>query len=125
MPSALARGWYLSGTWVVTGEEKNGDVEPRRSFPVDGFGAVEVAARYEQLRFGSSEHPGQAFRSQRSANILGNSNRAWTFGLNWYLNPFVKIQVNGIREKIEDVERSPILDREKFWMGMVRLQFSL
>jgi phosphate-selective porin OprO/OprP len=120
----IARGWYLSGTWVVTGEKKSEGVEPRKEFLRGwGIGAIELAARYEQLRFSSSEHPGKPSRAPRAANILGNSDRVWTFGINWYLNRWVKIQGNAIREKIEDTQRSPISGRERFWSGQCRLQF--
>jgi phosphate-selective porin OprO and OprP len=55
----VARGWYASGTWIVTGEDKplNGPVEPRRPFnPLArqiGPGAWELALRYATLEFTS------------------------------------------------------------------------
>src|SRR5262245_30708212 len=57
LPDSVSRAWYASGTWTVTGEKKVGRVEPRRQFP-EGRGALELAVRYEQLRFGSAGHPG-------------------------------------------------------------------
>jgi phosphate-selective porin OprO and OprP len=121
----ISRGWYVSGTWAITGEKKIEGIEPRKNFLRGGFGAVELATRYEQLRFGSSEHPGPPLRNLRAPNILGNSDRVWTVGANWYLNRWAKIQVNAIREKIEDTLRSPISGRELFWMWICRLQFVL
>jgi len=53
-----------------------------------GVGAIELAARYEQLRFGSSEHAGLPSRSPRASNILASSDRVWTAGVNWYVNSF-------------------------------------
>lgn len=126
LPDLIARAWYLSGTWVVTGERKRGGVEPRKNFlPGRGMGAVELAVRAEQLRFGSSEHPGNPSRATRAANILGNSDRAWTFGVNWYWNRLVRIQFNSVRERIEDTAlgRSPIQGTAVYWMRIVRLQF--
>ena len=102
LPNLLARGWYLSGTWVVTGEKKAGGLEPRRAFLRDGgWGAVELALRCERLRLGSSAHPGPAFVHPRAANLLGNSEQIWTFGLNWYLNRHTKIQANAVREVLK------------------------
>jgi phosphate-selective porin len=124
LPNLIYRGWYVSGTWLVTGENKSEGVEPKKAFlQKGGIGAVELAARYDVLRFGSSEHTGVPSRSPRAANILGNSDRAWTIGLNWYLNRWIKIQVNGIREKIEDLQRSPILGQDRYWVRLCRLQF--
>ncbi|PYS55060.1 MAG: hypothetical protein DMG13_05700 [Acidobacteria bacterium] len=124
LPLLIARGWYVTGTWAITGEKKADGIEPRHSLFVDGgAGAIELAARYEQLRFGSSQHIGLPSRSPRASNILGNSDRVWTLGVNWYANRFVKIQVNGVHDKIEDIQRSPIPDRPNYWMGILRLQF--
>jgi phosphate-selective porin OprO/OprP len=124
LPDMLGRGWYASAGWVVTGERTAGGIQPRKELLRGwGFGAVEIAARYEQLRFGSAEHPGRPSRSVRAANVLGNSDRLWTFGVNWYVNRWVKIQGNFIRERFEDDFRSPIPGQSLFWSRIVRLQF--
>lgn len=123
LPDLIARGWYLSGTWAVTGEQKADGIEPRKSFlRRGGIGAVEVALRFEQIRFGSSEHPGPPLRNQRAPNILAASDRVWTMGVNWYLNRWVKVQFNTIREKIEDIVRAPIPGEDMYWTRVVRFQ---
>jgi len=54
-----AAGWFVSGAWVVTGENKvlNGPVEPRHPFSPfagkAGLGAWEVTLRYAELTFDS------------------------------------------------------------------------
>jgi phosphate-selective porin OprO/OprP len=123
LPELIARGWYVSGTWAITGENKADGIEPRRPLFDGGFGAIEFAARYEQIRFGSSQHIGTPSRSPRASNILGNSDRVWTAGVNWYPNRFTKIQINGVHDRIEDLQRTPIADRANYWMGILRLQF--
>lgn len=122
LPDLVSRGWHLSGSWAITGEDKSDGINPKGEFP-RGRGAIEVAARYEQLRLGSAEHPGRAFRTERSPNILGSSDRVWTFGVNWYANRWVKIQANSVREWIEDAQRRPDPDRDRYWLHIVRLQF--
>jgi phosphate-selective porin OprO and OprP len=123
LPDKISRGWYVTGTWVVTGEKKEGGVEPKKPFIEKGAGAIEVAGRFEQIRFGTTEHIGDAFRSPRSPNIRAQSDRIWTFGVNWYANRYVKVQADGVREKIEDTFRGPLPGTKKFWMGILRLQF--
>lgn len=129
IPDLVGRGFYVSGTWCLTGEPKADGIEPRKAFLTGGgVGAVEIAARFETIRFGSAEHPGRASRSTRAANILGNSDRAWTFGVNWYVNRWGKIQINSIREKLEDFNqsrRTPVPGRQIYFLHVVRLQFVL
>jgi hypothetical protein len=45
--------------------------------------------------------------------------------VNWYVNPWIKIQLNAIRELLEDPDRSPVAGRDVFWTRVVRLQFVL
>ncbi|MGH9674333.1 MAG: OprO/OprP family phosphate-selective porin [Bryobacteraceae bacterium] len=121
----IMRAWYVSGTWCITGEPKAPGVEPRREFVTGrGIGAVELGARFEVMRFASDEQTATPSRSIRAANIRQNSDRAWTFGVTWYVNRWVKIQYNGIREKFEDVlaRTNPISGRAVYWMQVVRIQ---
>lgn len=127
LPDAIAQGWYVAGTWAITRENKGGGgLEPSRPFPTKGIGAVELAARLEELRFSSSgtgdEPP---FRNPRAANILPNRDRVVTLGVNWYLNRFARITVNGTRETLQDPVRSPILGRTRLWGVVLRLQIVL
>jgi phosphate-selective porin len=126
LPNVIGQGWYLSGTWLLTGEDKAGNLEPRRPLFQGGAGAIEVAARIEELRFGSaggSDEP--PFANPRAANILQNRDRVLTLGVNWYPNKFGRIAWNVVREAIQDPARSPLPDRTHFWTGILRLQFVL
>ena len=58
-------------------------------------------------------------------HILPSGDRLFTGGVNWYLNRWVKLQLQGVREHLEDPERSPMPDGAAFWNGMVRVQFTL
>jgi phosphate-selective porin len=84
-----------------------------------------VATRYERLGFGSSFEGEPELTSPRAANLLETSDTAWTIGANWYINRWTKLQVNLVREWIEDAGRSPIPDRQLFWTRVFRLQFVL
>jgi len=125
LPPLVAQGWYLSGTWALTGEPKLEGLEPRRPLFRGGVGAVELAARYERLAFDSSLDGEPELTNPRAANLLEASDRAWTFGVTWYLNHWTKIQVNAIREQLADADRSPVPDRARFWTHVCRLQFVL
>jgi phosphate-selective porin OprO and OprP len=98
-----ATGWYASGTYVLTGEDKlrSGNVAPRRPFiPVPGKmgpGAWEVGLRYAELDFDSDDPVN--FFDGNLATIPGggsgeNSAQALTLGLNWYWNEQVRFMLN-------------------------------
>jgi phosphate-selective porin OprO/OprP len=89
-PDLVTRAWSLSGGWFVTGDlppynPRLGSFgQPRVLSPIfeGGPGAIELTTRYENL-----EH-----------DDLLTGGRGWaaTLGVNWYLNSFTRIQVNGI-----------------------------
>ena len=46
--------------------------------------------------------------------------------MNWYVNRWVKLQLNGIHEELQDPERSPLADGgTSFWSTVFRVQFVL
>ena len=107
LPSVDAKAWYVAGTWAFTGERKHGRLEPRHDLLRGGFGAVELSARVEELRFAAATYPTVRFGFPAAAALSGNADRVITLGLNWYLNHYVKLQGNLVRESIEDPVRSP------------------
>lgn len=123
LPRVGYRGWYVSGSWVVTGEQKSSGVEPRKPFLHGGLGAVELAARYEWAGFGSAGPPEEPETNPRAINLVETGTGAWTAGVNWYLNRWVRLQFNAIRESFDDVSRSPVPGESRFWSGACRLQF--
>lgn len=85
------QAWQVAGSVMLTGE-KNGysGNRPRNSFePNRGFrhfGALELAARYSQVRIDGDAFP--LFANPKTA-AQGAYERA--IGINWYLNRFVKL----------------------------------
>lgn len=124
LSNAFARGWYLAGTWLITGEDKEEDVTPRRPLLQGGFGAIEVAARYERMLLGSSSSSEPAFDNPRAENLLRNHDDVITLGLTWYLNRWFKVQGNAIRETFDDLERTPLNGTATFWSYVSRLQLA-
>ena len=126
LPDARARSWYVSGTYVVTGEDKKRPVKAAQPFAQGGGGAIELAVRYERMWFDSTP-PGQdePLRNPRAETIFSSGDRALTLGVNWTLNRFTKIQFNAIRELVEDTQRNPVPNGAAFWSRVIRLQFVL
>jgi phosphate-selective porin len=125
LADARARAWYVSGTWVVTGEDKVRPLKAAAPLLQGGIGAIEVAVRYERLWFDSVDRVDPPFRNSRAETIFATGEKALTLGVNWTLNRFAKIQVNAIREHVEDRERNPVLNGAAFWSRVIRLQFVL
>ena len=69
----------------------------------------------ERIRFAGVPGEDPPFRNPRAVTIFPVANEVATVGLNWYVNRWVKVQVNAIRERVDDVERSPVPDGEAFW----------
>ena len=80
-----ADGGYLAASWLLTGESRPysaGNVANPK--PANGYGAVELAARYSTLDLDDGP-------------VSGGRQHDWTFGANWYLTPYVKLQANYVR----------------------------
>ena len=89
------------------------------------WGAVELATRWEAIRMASDTHDGRPSRSTRGVNVLAQSDRAWTFGVNWFLTQWVKMQANFVHEHIEDAFRAPVQGVPNYWSYKFRLQLVL
>lgn len=122
LSDVVTAGWYAAATWLVTGEDKADFNDPARPLFRGGFGSVELVGRYERLRFDSAEKIGPAFRNPRAEHILGNQDAVWTLGANWFLNRWLRVTVNAIRERIEDEPRTPLPGTSTFWSGVGRAQ---
>jgi phosphate-selective porin OprO/OprP len=106
LPGVRATGWYVAGTWTVTGEPKRARVEPRHGIGHGGLGAFEVAARYERLSF-EPDAPATDVMKRFGLTTPANAERVVTLGLAWYLSRIVKVQTNAVFEAVADPQRSP------------------
>jgi phosphate-selective porin OprO/OprP len=123
LPEIEGRGWYVAGTWVITGENRDGGVNPKRPLLQGGFGAVEVAARYEKLSFASAGSPAEPpSRSPRAAHIAGNADSAWTIGVNWYVNRWARLRFNFINESLDDPALGPAPDASSLRTSVTMFQ---
>jgi len=127
LPDVRYRSWYVSGTWILTGEQKTRPIKPADDLLRGGIGSLELAARWERL-WGDSiggAADGVALRNPRAETILSRGDTALTLGVNWTLNRFMKLQANIVREHLDDIERNPVPNGAAFWSRILRLQFVL
>ncbi len=77
-------GWYVSASWLITGEARRYDAERgrfRSIKPQHAYGAWELAIRYSDIDL--SDH-----------DIAGGRQQDITLGLNWYLNRNLRFLAN-------------------------------
>ena len=58
-----------------------------------GHGAWELAVRYSHIDL--DHHAGSSGTAAALDAIRGGVQDVWTFGLNWYLNPNLRMSLNG------------------------------
>jgi phosphate-selective porin len=124
LPSIIASGWYAAGTWVLTGERKDGRVDPEHSIFRDGLGALELVARVEKLSLAAAVTPAAA-PDPLALTPAANADRVTTLGLSWYLNRYLKINGSTIFESLRDPERSPVAHGSHVFTAVVQLQAAL
>lgn len=117
----VGTAWYVTGTWFVTGEDKDNNIKPKHPLLSGGVGAIELAVRYEELRFESAGKTGTAFTNPRSENLVPNNDRVFTAGVNWTTSKWTRVILNAIHEQFDDKTRTPDAGIPSFWSSLVRL----
>jgi phosphate-selective porin OprO and OprP len=82
--------WEISAGWVLTGEDASyNGVKPRHPFSLHeggGWGAWQLVARYAELNVDDA-----AFPTFANPATSASAARAWSVGMNWWLNQNVLI----------------------------------
>ena len=84
--------WEITGGWVLTGENATfTGVTPKHPFaPHNGqWGALQVVGRYADLDIDNAAFPFFA-----NPAISASEARAWSAGLNWYLNRNIRVNAS-------------------------------
>jgi phosphate-selective porin len=124
LPALLERAWYVSGTWLMTGEHKKDTITPARPFLNGGYGAIEFGARLERLSTGNGPAVSATLYGPRSPNVFSTADLVWTTGVNWYLNKFFELSLNVVRED-RTLPRTSTLSPGPAWSRTFRIEFGL
>ena len=91
-------GYYLEGSWALTGERRSysvrngtfGGIDPQRPVTAGGLGAWEIAARYSYLNLRDTD-------VDLDGDIDGEEGEVTSLGVNWYPVRNARLMVNALR----------------------------
>lgn len=119
-------GYYLQTSYFLTGESRNyyprfaafWRVKPKKDFSLsDGtWGAWELGLRYSFLDLDDGES------NLAGGGIRGGVAENYTLGLNWYLNPFVRAQINYVHSNVENLTDDGLAEGDIVHIVGTRLQ---
>lgn len=101
-------GYYLQVSWIVTGESRRYNMasgsfqNPRPYVNVSsqgGLGAWELALRYSSVDL--DYHAGAPDTAKPREGVRGGQQNVFTAGVNWYLNPNIKLVLNYFHVKVD------------------------
>jgi phosphate-selective porin OprO/OprP len=112
LPNIRYQGWNSAVTYIITKELRPENGTPRVKHPVfgpvtetggqRGWGAWEVGFRYSGIQ---GNEPGIFFNNLFTPQLVPTFNRhtdQFTFGVNWYLNYWVRFQSNIDIDRLKD-----------------------
>lgn len=113
--------WQVAASYVLTGEKNSWrGITPARPFSLrdGGWGAFELAARYEQLDLDRDTFPTFA-----SASSNATKAKSWGVGLNWHLNRNFKLQVNYEKTDFDGGTSELLSDGEQIVFTRAQISF--
>lgn len=116
-------GYYVDALYVVTGEDATiGRKRPKKNFLQDGgVGEIELAARFSRLDVDDDVFVDGFASSALSTGGYDNI----TAGVNWYLNPYVRVTVDYFHNEFDDpvTIRSAAIDDEDGFLTRFQIDF--
>ncbi len=139
LPSVKGSGFYLSGIYLLTGEDEPVNAIPRVKHPVigpnspgesgaQGWGAWAVKARFSHLSVGTNGASCDATTGCPLTPVItppyGTRTDQYTVGVNWYLNYWVLAKSEINLDKLKDPNVAGILPRNfTTWVTSVQYRF--
>ena len=118
LSSLVSSGGYVAGLWHLAARDghRYGHAPLR---------ALDLTARFDRLSFGSAAGAGDAFLNPRADRVAPIGKDAWTLGVNWHPNRWVKVQANTVREQVVDPLALLPIGTTPFWSTVVRFQVAM
>lgn len=118
LSNLVSTGGYVAGIWHLAAR----DGRRWGKAPLRG---LDLTGRFDRLSFGSASSSSDAFLNPRADRVAPIGKDAWTGGVNWYVNRWVKIQANAVREQLVDPLSLLPLGTTPLWSTVVRFQVAM
>ena len=132
LPGVVAKAGYAQATYLLTGETRPENGAPKVKHPVlgpetagitRGYGAWELAVRYDRIQ---AKEPGISLLNNPVTPgfvpTFSNHTDEFTFGVNWYLNNWLKYQANFLVDRLKEPSVTG-QEPQNFFVMENRLQF--
>lgn len=134
LPNPSFDGFYVQGVWVITGENRPynpGEARfdaPKINYnfnPAAGtWGAWELAARYSDLNLNYHEGALGTTPVATVGAVRGGEQKIWTVGVNWYLNPSMRLMLDYLHVDIDRLNGTGVQIGQKYNAIAGRAQFT-
>jgi phosphate-selective porin OprO and OprP len=114
----VATGGYVAAVWHLAARDG-------RRWGTAPLRGLDLTARFDRLSFGSASQSGDAFLNPRADRVATIGKNAWTGGVNWHVNRWVKVQANAVREQLVDPLALLPLGTTPLWSTVVRFQVAM
>ena len=125
-------GWYVQGVYVITGEPRPyNPAEARFDAPKMAYnfnpaagtwGAWEIGARYSDINLNWND--GVFGRATPAGGIRGGEQKIYTVGLNWYLNPAIRLMLDYSHVEVDRLNSAGADQGQKFNTIALRSQLT-
>jgi phosphate-selective porin OprO/OprP len=120
LPAAHFYGFYVEGSWILTGERRRFDPsrasfwfpKPDRPFGKGGWGAWELAFRYSQMDL--NDNPGLPGLPPPPGGIRGGDQKIFALGLNWYPRNHLRFLLDYMWVSVNRLNPASALNPEPF-----------
>jgi phosphate-selective porin len=101
LPDEVANAWAVSATWLLTGDKKERTIKPKKPL-FEGIGAIEIGARYEQLRYDDTDNVGFEGAGNRARNMRPSGLNVLTGGVSWWPTRWIRVLGNVLVDRYID-----------------------
>jgi phosphate-selective porin OprO/OprP len=101
--SPTYNGWYVEGSIFLTDDMRNyeadegafGRVKPKNPLGEGGWGAWQIAGRYDVIDLSDGAQAINASTAPQAVNCtLCGEQKTWQIGLNWWMTPYAALKFN-------------------------------